>query len=278
MYITDNLQFFGQRFERFPMYKDFVAIVEPKSEGAVKILRELEDPEHVNFSPARIPDENRRNTIDKGMKELGRQIREAIKTKAITHHENQTSIDELSEFFAMDDNQNPLPDEQSEDNIESVKYEAKKTVRKMPRPDTHNMGDTGGAGGSGGTGSGHRAGTGDGSGSGEGGTGTRGRSRQIALEDTRNSVVPGADNRKRQLFLTPLESGDIRVSLRIFGLNESTELPVTGATTGKVDSGSVVLHAVHKGNRMSFDVELDEPYAGPIEITAFSDDSGTIPP
>ena len=273
MYITDNLNFFGQHFQRFPMYRDFVAIVEPTTEKAIRILRELEDPEHKNFSPARIADEKRRAAIDKGMKELGKQIREAIKAEAVAEHESQTSIDELSEFFAMDDEQKPLPDANSEDNIESMKYEAKKPTRKKPGISTHSKGDTGGAGGSGGKTSGQGTGSGSGSGSGEGGTGDRGQARQIPLDDTRNLIVPGSNNTKRKLFLTPLESGDIRILVRAFGLSESVDLRVTGTTKGGTDRGAVILTAVNSGKRMNFEVQLEVPYAGPIEITAVSDEA-----
>jgi hypothetical protein len=53
MMITDNLKHFGDKFSRFPLYRDFVALVEPLDDQGNALIKKLEGPRHDELSAER---------------------------------------------------------------------------------------------------------------------------------------------------------------------------------------------------------------------------------
>jgi hypothetical protein len=96
MNIADNLEHFGEKFLRFPLYKDFVALVEPLEDFGITLFKKLENPKHDGFSAERLSSEVQRDIATRAMVKLGKSIREAIKTQSLEKPKNTVSIDELS--------------------------------------------------------------------------------------------------------------------------------------------------------------------------------------
>ena len=102
MYITDNLDNFGEKFRRFPLYKDFVALVEPVDNESITHFKKLENPKHNGFSSERLSDSQKRNAAARVMKKLGKSIRDSIKSQSLEKPKDSVAIEEMSEFFADD--------------------------------------------------------------------------------------------------------------------------------------------------------------------------------
>lgn len=70
MVITDSLGHFGDQLKRFPMYRDFIALVMPVEKRGSAYLRWLESPRHDELSAERIPDPAKRREARAVMKGL----------------------------------------------------------------------------------------------------------------------------------------------------------------------------------------------------------------
>jgi hypothetical protein len=68
-------------------------------------------------------------------------------------------------------------------------------------------------------------------------------------------------------MFTPSEGGVATIMLEAPGLNDSEDLKVLKTTDGDVAAGKIVKRVV-ANERTRIDLEFDEPYAGPIELSA----------
>lgn len=267
MLITDNLENFGEKFRRFPLYKDFVALVEPLDDVGISLFRKLENPKHNGFSSERISDSRKRAAAAVAMKKLGKIIREEIKTQSLEKPKDSVVIDELSEFFADEVDPERIQDPNAlEDNPETVSYKPRKRER---RPPTGVGSDAGGLSGGGGTRRGKHGKPGvDGPGGGGGtkGAGDRGGGKIIRLTQMRN-LIQDNDPRKRRLFITPAESGRARVTVFAEGINTPDPVQIERSNGVEVQNGSLIMD-LNGNQRHDIVVEFSEPYDGPIEIIA----------
>ncbi len=273
MYIADNLENFGEKFLRFPLYKDFVALVEPLDDIGITLFKKLENPKHNGFSAERLSSEQKRDIATTAVKNLGKLIRGAIKAQSLEAPKNSVSINELSEFFADEIDPEKIQDPNAvEEDPETYRYKPKK--RKQQKKQGLRNGDKGVDGGAGtdsGKGKGSNGG-GRGTGSGAGGSGSKSAGRPITLVVNRNLISEG-NLKKRHLILTAAESCKAIVTILAEGLNNTEKLELVNADVGMVISGALELELkIDKKNKIL--VEFTEEYDGPIEVVAVSSIEG----
>lgn len=261
MYICDNLAHFGDKFARFPMYRDFAAIVEPVDDESNMWLRRMENPRHDEFSPERILDPKQRRAAKLAGQRLTKQIRETIKTAAKSKVENTTDLQELSEFFALD-NEGREDDEGSR-KVKSftVSTPPKPRPRRSKTPVSDGDGSSGGAGlGSDGGASGGGS-YGEGVGTGTGGGGTRKSRKAFPLIGARTTLPDPFNPRRRRVLFTPSASGIALLKFEGSGLSNPQWLPVV--------EGECRIHCV-EGARQEIEVTFLTAYDGPIEIVSWA--------
>lgn len=260
MLIADGLENFGDKLERFPGSRDFVAILEPKSNNAIRLLRALENPTHSGFSAERIANPRKRDEAERWMKQLAGELRFKLQQLAAITYEDEVTLDDLDDKFADTGGANKPPSPSAEQDPERFIFEPPSPRRKRrPAAAKGAQGGRGSGGGKGGT----QPGTGLGSGAGSGGHGHRGRDRPVALNDLRN-VESG---QTRTIYFTPAETGRIALGLSATGVNGAESLRIVESNLGNPESGIVWLD-VNGGERVAIEVQFDEPYAGPIEAKA----------
>lgn len=267
MMITDSLKHFGERFDRFPLYKDFVSLVEPlESEGSA-LIKKLESPRHDELSAGFIPDPNKAAAASVAMKALAKRIRETIKSETKIQHDAEVPIDEMSEFFADRSPSTLPPDPTGEKNPEKFRYELK-TSKKVIRGVPPGSGAVGGGSAPDGKPNSTTGGTGVGGASDEGaGTGGSASSTPARLRNVRSTLPPDRRLEKRQIYFTPLTDGQATISVQASGLNEAERLAIVKADKGEVKNGKLHL-ALTAQTRTSVCVEFSESYDGPIEVSA----------
>ena len=212
------------------------------------------------------PKKAKRATV--AMKKLKNAIRDTIKKYSLVEPEEEESIDELAEFFADDADKDKIGDENLNLDPEKLTYreiQSRPTTTQLP-PDG-GEGDEGGAGGDKGSSGGGKGGVGGHDGPGTGGKGTRGRRHAIDVDDVRNTI-PDADNHRiRNIFLTPNESGNAVIRFSATGMNTSERLRITATESGTVAHGNLAVD-LSEGERTKLVVTFEQPYSGPIEVTA----------
>jgi hypothetical protein len=267
MLITDNLANFGDKFSSFPLYRDFVALVEPTDDVGSALLKTLENPRHDGLSAERLSDATKRSHASRAMKTLAKAIRNAIKEQALSKPDGQIVIDELSEFFedVVPANAPRLPGTESDP--ESFRFEPAESRRSRISAALASgvVARTGGGGaGKGGRGRRNR-GSGAGKGRGSGGRGVTHGGQALALEDFRN-VFSKSDPSHRRIYFTPSDSGDSLLEIRAAGMDSTDPLTVVKSDKGSLASGGIKITVV-SGQRYQVDVEFAEAYTGPLELT-----------
>ena len=268
MVITDNLSCFNEPFSRFPMYKDFVAVVTFLDVCGSSFIKKLEDPKHKELSADGLLSQEDRDLARRVMKKLGAKIRAAIKEHTFTEYENEVAADEMRDYFSAGSASDFERRNSSDDDPETVKYKIEpRKKRSVTHVDTNAEGEEETEGGfsikgGGNSGEGTRRRTGD---------YERSRSTQsIHLKDVRNILTPGRDATSRTIFLTPTNSVPAYISLDAVGINKNERLTVSSAVGAEVKAGCISVDFI-AGQRLKIELELSEIYAGPIEIRAFID-------
>lgn len=272
MLITDNLGYFGHKFARFPRARDFTCLVEPADDDASRLMKNLENPQHRDFSADRIPDPAKRQAATKAMQTLGARIRDLINSKAGIELAGSVVVDELAHLFgegATDNSSNSG----SENTPEKYTYGA---VRQVPKRTDQKNPRGAGEGPSGGYQPGSAPGSGErGSGNNEKkrGGGSPDRRRRIHLEDVRNKIVADdiSHSGSRELYFTATTSGRIELGVQALGVNDPELLVIVDARVDthpiKPENGVVILD-VEAEKRQKLTIRLNEPYEGPIEVVA----------
>lgn len=269
MVITDTLEHFGDKFRNFPMYKEFVALVEPITDAGSTLIKQLENPRHDSLSAERILDKGKRDKATRVMKSLAKKIREVIKTHTLTVPEDVEKLDELAEYFANPETSDAIPGSvEGDQDLDShaVGPIVTKPVKRRSRA-TSGEGDAGGAGGRKRNGGGGGSGSGTGKGSGQGGQGDRAYEEPVELWQMRNRIEDAEGQHWRRIFFTPAVSGTIRLTLMASGTSEPEPIDVSSADPGVVEGGKVVLE-VKEGERTELRVLLGLSFDGPIELGA----------
>ena len=271
MLITDNLRHFGRPLQRFPGSRDFIAVVEPVGVEAGKLLKNIENPAHNDFSAERIPDAARRTNAAKAMKQLGRDLRKIIRKTTSVKHEGSVVLDELGRFFAETGNTDKPDHPNAEHDPERYIYESTRRKSKSQKARSATGGEQGGRSQNETNSGGEGGGNGSGTGRGTGGRGTGGDREPVVLREVRNRIRSDRSGAaiSRELNFTPESAGTIEMMIQATGVNAPEKLSVTAADRGNPFSGVLAVEVEH-GERCRMIVTFSEPYDGPIELVAVS--------
>lgn len=268
MVITDSLEHFGDKFARFKLHRDFIALAVPLDDQGRALIKRLENPTHNGLSAERLPDRSQRERAKSIMKSLARAVRDVIKTYTLMQFESEVSADEMRKYFEVAAETSPDKSQSSQDDPTTITYVLDRNETIGPHAPALGKGTAGGP----------KPGPTPGpkptpmptrrrSGPRPRGTGGAGRSREVLLQEVRNFVGSDGDPKKRVILFTPSESGEIDIALDGVGLNDNVELNVVKAS-GAAISGGRLRQAVVGNVRTRIEVEFDEVYVGPIEIRA----------
>ena len=269
--ITDNLGHFGDKLAHFPMYKDFVAIVEPTDTASKSTIKRLENPRHDQLSAERLISEAEQKSVRLNMNVLKKWIRESIRSEAFVPPVQETTLEEMNEFFGDVSKADRIPDPNGGDpNPLAITYKPTKTKKSPVK--LEGAGDEeeeGGGGGTNDSSGGNRSGKGAGKGSSTGGSGG---GEDLAILDFRN--VPDAANpdQCRTLFFTPLNSGRAQLSICAKGMNDDVYFSKSKFN----DEGGELVGTLtlEKGVRRKITVEFATPYRGPISMKLIAAPTG----
>ena len=263
MFITSRFRHFKEKLARFPLQKDFIAVVEPIDDSASSHIRALENPRHDELSPERIEDPELSRSLREAVNKMNAWIRERIKSHTTLPPDDEVQLDDLNNFFAApEDKADRIQNTgTSEKDPTSIKVEMRK------KPESSGASASGGSeGGSGGKKPGGSGGATSGPGTGKGKGGVAGpRGGQVPIKGLRNTVK-GGDTRSRKIFFTPEKSGTARLDVIAAGIAEEERRPVVAAPGHTVTKGACEIE-LKEGDRIAILVELAEPYEGPIEIS-----------
>lgn len=267
MVITDSLEHFGDKLARFPMYRDFVALVTPVDERGSEFIKKLEDPRHSALSAEGLASAADRDRARIVMKRLAERIREAIKANALTQFESEVPVDELREFFATESTGENCDRKGDLDDPERLTYKVAPPKLKQPSGYSTGEGSTGGGVGGGDPGPGPHGAAGtvtDSASESRHGAGGSHSLKRIALQGVRNVMHSGSAS-GRSLFFTASESGMADLAVFATGLNTPDLIGIRSSDHGEVQRGRVKL-AVVAGERMKLSVDFEEPYSGPLDL------------
>lgn len=259
MLITDD----QKRLKRFQGFSDFAAVWVCNNPNGNELLRRMENPRHDAFEPERLNDEVQMG--DKALTELAKKVRELIGEFARPQSSGASDIDELSDYLPDRDLDESLPGEGGERDLEGASIYQPKPIKRGP--DSLPADDVGEDGDGEDHGDGEGGGNGGGSEGGEGGTR---KSVPAKIDNVRVLHTPN-DGRKKTVMFTPLESGKMRVFLRIAGDSFTEVLPIaevhSGGTLAGGGSPSIVV-SMEKNKRMSLEVVLREEVEEAITVAA----------
>ncbi len=249
MLITDNLS----RLRQWTGYAEFAGVCVCDSDEGNTLLRGMENPEHNDFHPPRLKEEEAKGK--KALLQLTKWIRDAVKEHAGQAEVKTDEIDELAELLPDLDPQELLPGEGDERDFEGDSHWSLKPIRARPKlpplfdeeEDGEGEEDGGGNGGEG-------QGT-----DGEGKGGKEKGVRRGILAITAVRILPVKDDRRRKTVLfTPLESGTGRLTISVAGDSYVEHLLIEQANPS-VRAGRGFDLSVTKNKRVRLEVQLSEP-------------------
>ncbi|MGY3073773.1 hypothetical protein ACVWZZ_000144 [Bradyrhizobium sp. LM6.10] len=257
MFITDQME----HLKRFGDYKEFCGVVECQNKKGNTLLRDMEPPKHDDFEPERLPPDEQAKG-QRALSELARWVRDMLKRHARDPVADVSDVRELADYFADDS-----PDDQSSEKGEEVNPIGAIQIRAQPlkrKAIVIREEDVGNEGGSGQTGSKGGGGQGGGKATGNGNGGKVAGSPQVMdLNNVRS--VPLSEKRRRVAFTSSF-SGKVEVTLYEAGADTDRRLNVLKCSLGKVKKGAVNL-PVKKGERVSFDIDLEGSFLGAMKVT-----------
>lgn len=266
MYITKTLKNFNQSLERFPSSTGFIALVEPKDDAANKLMKDLENPAHNDFSAERISDPRKRAEAKKAMEQLGKKIREIVSNVASPEIKPKVTLDELANLFATEGENNENANGNMESDPENYVYDLKEQIKKNLQK------QSGGLGGNipvkAGTTNSNGAGTGSGVNVNKG---SFSGNKSVSLVSNFRNFIDGVDALKRKIFFTSNIDGIVRLKFSASGIYSSENIAVKTVSKGSISDGDVIIHA-NKNERIEISLAFENEYSGPIEILSFKED------
>ncbi|MER8817194.1 hypothetical protein NKJ36_25055 [Mesorhizobium sp. M0142] len=280
--ITDSLKNFGQPFDKFPLYQDFVAVITPLEAEGSSFIKKLEDPKHEELSPEGLPDEASRDHAKDVIRKLGTKIRDAIKKDSFIQYASEVAADEMRDYFAAESESSRENRTSPDDDPETIRYAVEpRRPRHHPRAiidggentSEFEIGPAPGPGPHPGPGPqpGPRPGPGPGPepepGPQPDGPDRSRPIRPVRLLDVRNILPPGSPLNARTIFLTPDAGGMLNMRIEAVGVNNNEPLTIVSASGANVSQGLISI-PVEAGQRRQIDVIFSEAYDGPVEIRA----------
>ena len=274
MFITAELS----GLKRFSDYKDFVAVFQCKSKKGNALLREMEPPRHDDFEPQRVTDLKRQRMAKSALRDISRWVRDMLKRHARDPVSEETTIDELAEYFADEDETQSKNAREGEENPRGslvIRARPLKTDKRdrqgeylgnASKVGAKSGSDESASGGGSDNDSGDDVDDGASNGSSDSSSrGGLGSSNNIVLQNVR--AIP-LDASRRRLFFVALHDGPAVIKLQISGADTNQPLPILKSSKGKIIDGSVNGIEVNRGQRVSFDVTLTQSFMGAIRISA----------
>lgn len=266
MYIADNLKHFGHPLARFPLSKDFVAVLAPSNKATSRVIRDMENPRHDELSAGQIDDESRRDRLRRAMKSVGSWIREVIKSETEKAADAEILLDEMNRFFSKPSEEQSIPDPSAQnENPEKVTLIPKK-IRISPV----GAGPAGDSGSSGGNKKSKTKGgrtTGEGEGTGRGAHGGRG-GKSYRYKALRNSIHLESRGKIRHIAFTPQSSGLARLEVLAVGVHRDEVLAIRSIDGMPCAKAPQI--ELKEDERITMAVQFSEPYEGPINVVLSS--------
>lgn len=261
MYIADNLRHFGHAMARFPMSRDFVAVLEPADRETSSRIRDMESPRHDEVSAERLDDLAERRQLKSAMKKVGEWVRDTIKIATTKPAGPDVLLDEMNRFFSKPSAGQPIPDPANKnDDPESTKIVVHSPSAKPP-VGAGKQGDSGSSGGTKTSKSNGGKTTGENRGSGRGASGGRG-GMNIPFDAFRNSK--SRDGMRRTIVLTPRATGAAILEISAIGVANDESLSVR-SIDGNPSTKTPKVELTN-GVRKALTLEFDTPYHGPISV------------
>jgi hypothetical protein len=276
MLITEGLP----GLKRFSDFKEFAAVLECTAEKGLALLRAMEPPRHDAFEPDRLPPD-RRAQGRTALRELAEWVRKMLIRFAKDEVAEETNLDELADYFGYEEEgggvKRPETNPGGRIIIRARAVKLKASARAVagasstPEPDEESddlaVPDHVG-GGSGGTRPPAVAGDSDGEKPREGaGVDSVKRTLHNGLPLTDVRAVPLEPTRRRVAF-TPTQSGNLVVELQDSGTDTNYALIVRQSSVGRIIGGRIQDVGVIAGQRLVFEVELAQPFAGTLRVVA----------
>jgi hypothetical protein len=271
MLITDNLQYFNDKLVRFPMFRDFISIVEPANNNASELIKRLEDPKHRDLSAERLIDRQEQKRVKSAMRALISWIRERIRAETFEEPEDEVEVDEMSEFFADISTDPPIPDPTSQE-TDPEKYTYTPIADRLRGNSRDGQGEYGG-GGSRKAKTKAKTKVGPGRGPGAGGTGKRGSSGRVQYYGFRNTPDPQHPGTRRTLHFTPAQSGHARLIVEAAGLQSNEQIPIVEISGRPAASEADCVVALTADERIKVPVVFGQEFTGPIELVLLNKSS-----
>jgi hypothetical protein len=265
MYIADNLENFGHQMARFPMSRDFVAVLEPDDRETSSLFRDMENPKHDEVSAERLDDLTQRNRIKRAMKKVGDWIRAMIRASTTKPAEADILLDEMNRFFSKPSTGEHIPDPANKNDDPEKPKLTPNPLPPKPLVGTGSQGESGSSGGlknnetKGGKTTGRRPGNGRGTVGGRGGN-------QITYSGLRNSVSENGS--RRMVAFTPNSSATAVIEISALGVSNEEALTIL-SINGDPCPKTPTIH-LKEGDRVNLDIEFDIIYLGPISIALSS--------
>ena len=266
MLITTDLD----KLRVFRNMKDFVAIVECRSDDGVRLLRAMEPARHDSFDPDQFETEENARKGALALRKLAEWVRGSLKKHAQVETTGGGAIDFLSDLF-----QEELEDGTSanlERNPEGKLIFQPKPIKTPTTISPSNDGveeeeseeDDEGSGGPGGNNGGGNGGSdSDNSGNNNEKTGD-GMRKQIQLNDVRTITTPGKETR---VFFTPDKSGEVDVRVFAIGADAEDGLEIITSDAGLIVNGAVRTKII-ADKRTRLLIETRRQSVGGIKVTA----------
>lgn len=271
MMITDNLGYFGDKLAHFPMYKDFVALVEPAEQESSAAIKRLENPAHDQLSAERLIDKAEQRTIRASMKALREWVRGSIRSRAFSPPTEETVLDEMNEFFGDVSEFDRIPDpKDGETDPGRIIYSSGKPRRPIGRGVAEGDEGEGGAGGANNGQGGTKPGRGSGKGASDGGTGG---TEAVGFENLRNIPNPARPSLERTVIFTPLTTCRAKLGVKATGMNQDVLL--TGVVVRDPSGNPIREMKLEAGRRERISIEFSQPYSGPISLEVLAAGGGT---
>jgi hypothetical protein len=275
MVITDTLEHFGDKFAKFPMSKEFVALVEAQEDKGNALIKTLENPRHDGLSAERINDPKKRLEANAAIKLLIKMVRQAIREETTTVPDKQVSVDELTEFFADDTSREKSDNPDHEENLETFVYVVDSKKQRRPAAPQKFNGSTGGRGANSNSQGGGRTNGSSGDDKNKGRKPSNANQsnsddeHQFQIDDVRNIYLNEDDTLLRRIFFTSTKTCKAQLDIRASGINDVEYLTLTSARNAIISDNRIIVD-VKEGQRTHIDVEIAENYQGPIELFAYT--------
>lgn len=262
------------RLKRFPGFKNFAALCVFEDPEGNELLRQMENPQHDQFEPDRLPDDMKDRGRD-ALKRITDWIRARVKEEAGPRENGKATV--LSELAALLPDLHPEEsfEDEGQGNSESRKSGfdggvmiSLKPIRRPPsriQPDTggeesegEGPGEDSGSAGGGGTGTNAGGGGTGGSGEGEGQGGTGGRSgspvgKGVSVSNVRILPAGGSENHYHVSFKAE-GSGVVKLELQEAGDSSAIPRDDIRAVSGSLDKVKLVA-----GRRTHLEITADTP-------------------